>query len=270
MEPFVVCLWILGCLCVATWLMSLVTRENSWVDRIWSIAPVAYLWVFAAASDTSRVTVMAVLVTLWGVRLTFNYARKGGYRPGGEDYRWAMLRSRMPRWQFQVFNLLFITVYQNIIIFLITLPALTAYLNPSALNAADVVIAVLFLLALAGETIADQQQWAFHRRKAAAREAGRESAAQFLQAGLFRFSRHPNFFFEQLQWWLLYLFAIAATGVVLHWSLAGAVLLTLLFVGSTTFTESITRSKYPEYADYQRRTSAVVPWLPRRRVPVGA
>lgn len=267
MAPFVVCVWILGALCATTWVLSLATGEHSWVDRIWSVAPVAYVWVFASAAGLgdARVTVMAVLVTLWGVRLTFNYARKGGYAPGGEDYRWKMLRERMPRWQFQLFSLFFISVFQNIVIMLITMPILTAYLNPAPLGVADLVIALLFLAALVGETVADQQQWVFQRRKAAERVAGLEPQPRFLQTGLFRLSRHPNFFFEQLQWWLIYLFTITATGAVLHWSVVGAALLTLVFSGSTAFTESISRSRYPEYAQYQRHTSPIIPWVPRAK-----
>lgn len=265
MTPLVVCLVICGTLIAATWVASIATHEYSWVDRIWSIAPVAYAWVFAVAGGLdARLVLMAALVTLWGIRLTANFARKGGYRPGGEDYRWAVVRGRMsPAW-FQVFNLLFISGYQNILILLITLPAYTVFAaGGMPLGVWDVVLAAAFIVFLVGETIADAQQWSFHRWKTAERAAGRVPSPGFLQSGLFRVSRHPNFFFEQAQWWVFYGFAIAATGAWLHWSLAGAVLLTLLFIGSTILTESISRSKYPEYDDYRARTSPIVPWLPR-------
>ncbi len=265
MSPLLVVVLIAAAVCVFCYVTSLVTKENSWVDRLWSIVPVAYVWVFAIAAGLAdvRLDVMAGLVTLWGVRLTFNFARKGGYS-GMEDYRWAVLRGRMSGGQFAVFNLLFIVLYQNAILVLITLPAYTAYLNQTPFGPLDVLLAVLFLVLLAGETLADQQQWEFHTRKAAEVAAGREPAPRFLQAGLFRFSRHPNFFFEQGQWWTFFLFGAVAAGSVLQWTVLGAFLLTLLFVGSTMFTESITRSKYPEYADYQATTSAIVPWFPRR------
>ncbi len=264
MNPVMVCLWIFAAVCAGTWLLSLVTREYSWTDRIWSLVPLAYVWVFAAASGfEARLVLMALLVTLWGARLTFNFARKGGYAPGGEDYRWAILRRRLKPWQFAVFNLLFISIYQNIIIFLMTLPALTVYENPSPLNAGDWILAAVFVAALAGETIADQQQWDFQQWKGNERRAGRTPEPGFLQTGLFRYSRHPNFFFEQAQWWLFYGFAVAATGAWLHWTIGGAVLLTLLFIGSTVFTESISRSRYPDYVQYQYRTSAIIPLPPR-------
>ncbi|GAA4382118.1 DUF1295 domain-containing protein [Agromyces bauzanensis] len=271
MAPLFVCLVICGAITAATWLASIVTREYSWVDRIWSVAPIAYVWVFAVASAfDARLVLMAVLVTAWGIRLTFNYARKGGYRPGGEDYRWAVLRGRMSPPAFQAFNLLFISIYQNGLILLISLPALTAFeAAGDPLGAWDVVLAALFVAFLVGETVADQQQWAFHRWKAAETAAGRSPDPGFLQTGLFRLSRHPNYFFEQAQWWVFYGFAVAATGVWVHWTIAGAVLLSLLFVGSTAFTEAISRAKYPEYDEYRARTSPIVPWIPRSRDRAG-
>jgi len=247
MEPLHIVVLIAATASAFTWIASLITREHSWVDRLWSIVPVIYVWVFAisAGLDDARLTTMAVLVTLWGARLTFNFARKGGYS-GAEDYRWPVLRARMTRWQFEIFNLLFIVLFQNLILVLIALPALTAYENRSTpFGVLDVAVAVLFMVLLVGETIADQQQWNFHKVKNSEREAGRVPDPQFLQSGLWKFSRHPNFFFEQAQWWTLYLFGAIALGSIVHWSVIGAVLLTLLFVGSTRFTETITLSKYP-------------------------
>jgi steroid 5-alpha reductase family enzyme len=265
-DPSIVCLWILLAACILTWVLSLVTGEHSWVDRIWSVIPVVYVWVFAAASGLgdARLVLMAALVTLWGIRLTVNFARKGGYARGGEDYRWAVLRGRMRPWAFALFNLFFIVIYQNVLLLLIALPAWTAYRNPRPLNGLDAVCAVLFLAFLAGETVADQQQWRFQQWKKAERAAGRDPRPRFLQTGLFRFSRHPNFFFEQAQWWVVFLFGCVAAGSILQWTVLGAALLTGLFVGSTIFTERISLSRYPEYAAFQRRTSPVVPWLPRR------
>lgn len=271
MNPLVTCLWICGVTIALTWIASLVTREYSWVDRIWSISPVIYVWVFAAATGMSdaRLVLMACLVTAWGARLTFNFARKGGYARGGEDYRWAALRKRMSPALYQVFNLLFISIYQNALILGITLPAWTVYAaSPrTPLGIWDILIAVLFLALLTGETIADQQQWNFHQWKKTESAAGRTPSPTFLTTGLFRYSRHPNFFFEQSQWWAFYLFAIVATGSVFHWTLLFPVLLSLLFVGSTVFTEAISKQRHPEYVDYQAGTSAIVPWFPRRHQP---
>ena len=260
MHPLLVVVIVAAAVCAFCLVASLITHEHSWVDRLWSIVPIAYVWVFAAAAgiEDTRLLVMAVLVTLWGIRLTVNFARKGGYT-GTEDYRWAVLRARMRRWQFEIFNVLFIVLWQNAILVLISLPALTAFENRSTpFGPADAVIAVAFLALLVGETVADQQQWNFHSAKASG-----TTSARFVSTGLWRYSRHPNFFFEQAQWWVFFLFGAVAAGSLLQWTVAGPVLLTALFIGSTRFTESITLSKYPEYADYQARTSAVIPLPPR-------
>lgn len=256
------------------WVLSLITRDTSWVDRAWSIVPVAYVWIFVTGAFVNgegsvRVVLMGVLATAWGARLTFNFARKGGYT-GMEDYRWAILRGRMRPWQFQIFNLLFIICYQMALLVLITLPAAVAAQNPSGLTGWDALFVAAFLAFLVGETIADQQQWVFHQRK---KKAGGTLAPGFATTGLFRYSRHPNFFFEQAQWWAFY--AIGATAAVaggagviggaLNPTIVGPFLLTVLFIGSTIFTESITASKYPAYAEYRRRTSMLVPWPPRTR-----
>ena len=128
MGPLLVVILIAAAVCAFVWIASLISKTNSWVDQLWSIVPVIYVWVFAgfAGLTDGRLNLMALLVTLWGARLTFNFARKGGYT-GEEDYRWPVLRARMKPWQFQVFNLLFIVLYQNAILVLITLPALTAF-----------------------------------------------------------------------------------------------------------------------------------------------
>lgn len=251
---------------LVAWIVSLVTGDCSQIDRLWSILPVVYVWVFAgfARLGNARLDAMAAIVTIWGARLTYNLARKGGYR-GMEDYRWAVLRARMKPWQFQVFNLLFVVIYQSALLVLISLPALTAYQHRTTpFGAADAALVALFLGCTYGETVADQQQWDFHRHKKRELVEGRAPEPRFLQTGLFRWSRHPNYFFEQAQWWLLFLIGALAAGTVVQWTLIGPFLLTLLFVGSTRMTEGITLSKYPEYAVYQARTSAVIPWPPRR------
>jgi steroid 5-alpha reductase family enzyme len=266
-SPLFVTLLVAAAVCLFVWIASLITHDHSWVDRIWSIIPVVYVWIFAgfAGLANARLDVMAALVTVWGARLTFNFARKGGYN-GVEDYRWAILRSRMKRWQFELFNFFFIVIWQNVILLLIALPAFTAYQHRSTqFGVWDLVIAVVFFAFTVGETVADQQQWNFQNWKKAEKDAGRDPHPRFVQTGLWQFSRHPNFFFEQAQWWTLFFFGVVAAGSLLQWTVVGAFLLTTLFIGSTVFTESITKSRYPEYSEYQARVSPIVPFPPRRR-----
>src|SRR6478609_11068861 len=154
MDPLLLVILVASAASAFCWIASLITKDTSWVDRLWSIVPVVYMWIFAASAGfaDARLNVMAVLVTLWGARLTFNFARKGGYS-GVEDYRWAVLRARMKPWQFQVFNLFFIVLYQNALLVLIALPAGMAWLHPVGFTGWDTLFAALFLGFLVLETV---------------------------------------------------------------------------------------------------------------------
>jgi steroid 5-alpha reductase family enzyme len=264
-NPLIIAVYTFAGVCLFVWIASLITHDHSWVDRIWSLVPVAYLWIFAGAAGlaNARLDLMAIIVTLWGARLTFNFARKGGYS-GVEDYRWEILRGRMKRWQFEIFNFFFIVIWQNVILLLIALPAYTAFQNRSTpFGIWDLVVAVIFVGFTGYETIADQEQWNFQNWKKSEKAAGRDPHPRFVQTGLWRYSRHPNFFAEQAQWWTLCFFGVVAAGSLLQWTFVGAFLLTTLFIGSTIFTESITKSRYPEYSDYQARVSPIIPFPPR-------
>ncbi|MDE0250719.1 MAG: DUF1295 domain-containing protein, partial [Gammaproteobacteria bacterium] len=95
-SPFGSALDLCILLAAFAWLLSVIVREYSWVDRIWPICPAVYCLMVAVDTefDSARINLMALLVIIWGARLTFNYARKGGFRRGGEDYRWIVVRER--------------------------------------------------------------------------------------------------------------------------------------------------------------------------------
>ena len=130
--------------------------------------------------------------------------------------------------------------------------------------------AAAFLASLLLEAVADEQQWAFQQSKrgAAPRVAAwRDDYGRgFLTHGAFAWSRHPNFFAEQCVWWSFSLFGAAAGGVDAAWAATGAFLLSLLFLGSTQFTEDITAAKYPSYARYQATVSRLLPLPPPRKM----
>ena len=263
LDAFSICLGIMA----STWLLSVITREYSWVDRIWSIAPAVYaIYVAeAAAFENTRLNVMTILVTLWAIRLTYNYASKGGYWKGGEDYRWEIIQNKVKPWQFQVFNATFISPYQNVLIFLFVAPMHTAWLHQDVpFGLWDIVGTILFAGLLILETVADLEMFRFQEDKKARIARGETVDPPFYDQGLYRYSRHPNYFAEIGQWWVLNLFAVAASATWLNWTLIGAFLLHALFEGSTRFTESISLSKYPSYADYQKRVSRLIPLPPRR------
>ena len=194
---------------------------------------------------------------------------------GEQDYRWPELQRRMRAYSaknyhlmWHAFNATFVAPYQNVLLLLITLPASVAYeYAGQPLNVVDYAAASLFLCALALETAADQQQWVFQQSKyGKMRRLAKHTADYtrgFLTTGLFAYSRHPNFFAEQCLWVAFYLFSVAAAPhTLLNWTAVGAVLLILLFQGSTRFTEDVTGKKYKAYSEYQRTVSKLVPLPP--------
>lgn len=276
-ELVITWITILTAVVVICFLVSEITCNYSQVDKLWSLLPPAYSWVTVAAFPTARTVIMAILVTLWGFRLSFNFNRKGGYSiipwKGEEDYRWKILRESPAlrgRLRFGLFNLLFISLYQNIIILLFTTPILMAALYPEApLAVTDIVAAVLMLSFLIVETVADNQQFRFQTMKRAAAgtpdEFGDSIRKGFLTEGLWKYSRHPNFASEQAIWISFYLFGVAASGKWINFTLAGPVLLVMLFIGSSVMTENISSSKYPEYTVYQKQVPKFIPRIFRRK-----
>ena len=242
------------------------TGNNSQVDKLWSLLPIVYVWVVAHYGGYStRLIVMASLVSLWGIRLTYNFSRHGAFTirfwEGEEDYRWAVLRARpefQAKWKWTLFNLFFICGYQQILILLFTLPIIIALqFNEVPFGNYDMIIAGLMLFFIIYETIADNQHWKFQSEKWKKIKANIDLEGDykkgFLDKGLWAFSRHPNYFAEQAIWLSFYLFSITASSEWLNWSIAGCLLLIVLFQGSSNFSEEISTEKYPLYKEYQKR-----------------
>jgi steroid 5-alpha reductase family enzyme len=254
--------------------VSELTRNYSQVDKLWSIMPPVYAWYFAWAGQwDTRLVLMAVLVSIWGLRLSYNFWRRGGYQwpiwEGEEDYRWSVLRE-MPllkgRLRWGIFNFFFISFYQQGLILLFTLPAVMAWHGQGQpLTWLDYLAAALFLGLVVMETVADQQQYNFqtekYRRLATGEALTEEQKKGFCSTGLWSKMRHPNYAAEQGIWLAFYLFSVAATGRWLNGSLVGAVLLLVLFQGSSDFSEKISAGKYVAYAAYQKRVGRFLPKL---------
>lgn len=283
---------------VLCFVVSTLSSNYSQVDKIWSIIPVVYAWIaMHPASDDNvvdtRTLMMAVLATIWGVRLTWNFNRRGGYTwppwQGDEDYRWAYIQkgeylpilSKPLPWM--LFNLFFISIYQNILLMLIAMPSFVVadlatrsecqrVLVP--LTLADYLLAIIFIALIILETLADNQQWKFQQEKTRRRKNGDidmsksatdDYAAGFCRSGLFAILRKPNYSCEQSIWICNYFFTVAATGgateYLLNWSFVGCFLLVLLFQGSGAFTEKLSSAKYPDYNQYKKDVPLYVPSL---------
>ncbi|MBQ2187966.1 MAG: DUF1295 domain-containing protein [Bacteroidales bacterium] len=265
---------IAGCSALFCFIVGELSGNNSQVDKVWSILPFVYCWIIAIKGGMHpRLVVMAVLATLWGLRLSFNFARKGAYRlkfwEGEEDYRWKILRANpmlKNRVVWMLFDLIFISGYQNAIVLMLTFPALVCMGSTAPFGWIDAVAAVLMFGFIVYETVADEQQWAFHSKKWKMLNAGQKLEdlpapynKGFNTIGLWNVSRHPNYLAEQSIWVSLYIFSIGAGIGIINWSMIGALLLIVLFIASTSLAEEISSSKYPEYPDYCKKVNKYFP-----------
>lgn len=263
-----------GCSALLCFMLGEITRNNSQVDKIWSLLPIVYCWIIAAKGGMHpRLVVMAVLATLWGLRLTYNFARKGAYKlrfwEGEEDYRWEKVRA-LPflqnRGVWMAFDLFFISGYQNALILMLTFPALVSMGSTAPFGVMDAVAAVLMFGFILYETIADEQQWAFQTKKWSMIKSGKKLEELpapynkgFNTIGLWSVSRHPNYMAEQAIWVSLYLFSIGAGVGIINWSMIGALLLIVLFTASTNLVEGISSDKYPKYTNYCKKVNKFFP-----------
>ncbi|MFZ9263386.1 MAG: DUF1295 domain-containing protein [Chitinophagaceae bacterium] len=254
-----------------TFIVGQLTNNNSQVDKLWSIVPIIYTWYMTYKGGwNDRMILMSFLATVWGVRLTYNFARRGAYKwkfwEGEEDYRWEILRQR-PGFKnpfvWMLFNLFFICFYQNTLIFLFTLPTLSALsANAMPLNGIDYLLAGIVLLLVYVEYTADQQQYDFQTEKYRRINAGEdlgEYAHGFVSTGLWSKIRHPNYAAEQSIWIVFYLLGAHATSEWINWTIAGCILLIILFKGSSDFSEEISSNKYPKYKEYQQKVGRFIP-----------
>jgi steroid 5-alpha reductase family enzyme len=269
-------LYIVAAVIAYCFVVGELSKNNSQVDKLWSIVPIIYVWDMTYLADwNQRMVLMSILVTIWAIRLTYNFARRGAYTwkfwAGEEDYRWEVLRKR-PGFNkpfiWMLFNLFFICSYQNILIFLFTIPILTAVGDNSPLNWIDYLLSFLFVLFVLFEFIADNQQYVFqtekHRRMKAGEVLG-DYEKGFIDTGLWGIVRHPNYAMEQAIWLVFYFFSVNVTGEWVNWSVAGCALLLILFKGSSDFSEAISAEKYPAYLTYQKTVPRFIPFTKMKK-----
>ena len=247
---------ILG-LMVLLWLLSLVVRNASIMDIFWGpgFMFVALVYILLSPEDNggARRLLVAVLVGLWGLRLGLHIAHRNIGR--AEDFRYVAWRDEHGAywwWRslFQVF------VLQGILLWIISAPLLAGLRSPAtALGSLDKVAIAIWGIGFIFEAGGDWQLMRFKRNPA--------NRNKVMDRGLWRFTRHPNYFGDALQWWALWLIA-AADGA--WWTIFSPLLMTFLLVrvSGVALLEQALENTKPQYRNYVRRTSAFLPWVPKR------
>ena len=237
-------------LIAATWLASVVRRDASLVDRVWGLGFVLVTWTVALTADGAPDWLLVTLVTAWGLRLSLHITvRNWGH---GEDRRYQQMRARNgPGWWWQ--NLFTVFALQGVLMAIVALPLLVAVPAPGSL-AIRIVATIVWAVGFAFEAAGDWQLMRF-----AANPANRN---RVLDTGVWRYTRHPNYFGETLLWWGFWGFALGSGG---WWTIVSPLVVTalLLRVSGVPMLESGMAERRPGYRSYVERTSAFLPWRPR-------
>lgn len=239
---------------VITWLISLVLRDASVIDPVWPLGfvAVAITAFIAGDGDEGRRLLLLVLVAVWGLRLSgYLIIRNAGK---GEDFRYAAMRRKRGR-SFWIISLVSVFMLQGLLMWIVSLPVQLAAVPDRALGWLAVTGAVIWGIGMAFESIGD---WQLARFK-----ANPDSRGKVLDTGLWRYTRHPNYFGDFLVWWGIFL--VAAESGPGAWGIAGPLLMTLLLVkvSGAGLLEKDIATRRPGYAQYVRRTSGFIPRPPR-------
>jgi steroid 5-alpha reductase family enzyme len=242
----------------AIWLASLILRDSSIVDVFWGTGFVVATWVyFALAADgfSARKWLISLLVTVWGLRLSFYILWRNWGK--GEDFRYRKWRAEAGQaWWWQSFLKVFLL--QGALLWIISAPLLAAQISatPDRLTPLDFLAIPVWALGFFFEAVGD---WQLARFKADPANKG-----QVLDKGVWRYTRHPNYFGDATQWWAYYLVAAAARG---FWTVFSPLLMTalLLRVSGVALLEKTLTTTRPGYKEYVETTSAFIPWFPKKR-----
>lgn len=242
------------CVTVPAWGASLYKRDVSIVDSLWSLILLALGITYYLLNEYSsaRGTIVLALLAFWALRLSVYITwRNWGAE---EDARYqAMRRKHGPA--FAVQSLWIVFLLQGVLAWVVSLPLLASATGSRPLYLFDAAGLALVVFGILFESIADAQLAAFKSRPG--------SKGRVLDRGLWRYSRHPNYFGECCVWWGFYLFALGAGG---WWAILSPLLMTVLLlrVSGVTLLEKDITERRPGYREYIERTSAFLPWPPGR------
>jgi steroid 5-alpha reductase family enzyme len=247
-------------LMILLWLLSLALRDSSIVDVFWGTGFVVVTWAAFLLGDEGylpRKVLLAGLVTLWGLRLSIHILRRNWDKP--EDFRYAKWREENgARWWW--ISLFKVFLLQGVLLWIISAPLVAAEVSPTptSLGVMEALAVVIWAIGFFFESVGD---WQLARFKADPANRGK-----LLDRGVWRYTRHPNYFGDAAQWWAYYV--MAAPSGWGAWTIFSPLIMTFLLVrvSGVGLLEKTLKDSKPGYREYMERTSAFVPWFPRRVV----
>lgn len=242
-------------LMTALWLVSLARRDSSIVDGFWGLGFVLYAWLYftlAPGGLPARKWLVIIMTTVWGLRLSMHILWRN--RGKGEDYRYRQWRNQHG-WRWWWWSYLQVFLLQGALLWIISIPLLAAQIGRAPLGLLDYAAVLVWLVGFYFEAVGDYQLARF--------KADPANRGKVFTNGVWRYTRHPNYFGDAAQWWAFYLLALAAGG---WWTIYSPLLMTYLLVrvsGVAMLEGNLAKSK-PGYQEYIRKTSPFLPWFPKK------
>lgn len=239
------------------WIISIIIKNVSIVDIFWGVGfiVVSAIYLYLDQEIQARDILVFVLVAIWGLRLSLYLLYRNYGKP--EDYRYQEFRIKYGAHRYWWFSFFQVFLLQGFLITIISLPLLgvSLYTQSDQLNFMDFLGLGIWIVGFLFEAIGDYQLTKF--------KSDPVNYGKVLDSGLWRYTRHPNYFGDATVWWAYALFAMAAGA---YWYIIGSIVMTYLIVrisGVALLEESLKKQK-PEYREYIQRTSSFFPWPPRR------
>lgn len=257
LEVYAIALGVIIGLMTVLWLVSLALKNSSIVDIFWGTGFVVAGWTYFLLTPEGylpRKLLIAIIVTIWGLRLSLHIFLRNKGKP--EDFRYQKWRGENGQsWWWRSFFKVFLL--QGVLLWIISAPLLAAQFRgtPDRLTILDFLGLFLWAVGFFFEAAGDWQLARFIKDPA--------NKGKVMDRGVWRYTRHPNYFGDSAQWWGYYLVAAAAGG---WWTIFSPILMTHLLVNvSGMALLEKTMSQRPAYREYMTRTSGFIPWFPRKK-----
>lgn len=239
------------------WLISIPLKNVSIVDIFWGIGYLVAISIYTFLSDEifTRQWVLFVLVLIWSLRLSgYLFFRNYGK---GEDFRYQEFRRHFGAERYWWFSFFQVFLLQGALIVLVSAPLLgvNLYTKSNELNTLDYLAILIWVIGFLFESVGDYQLSKF--------KSNLDNKGKVLDTGLWRYTRHPNYFGDAAIWWSFGLFSIASGA---YWHIAGSLIMTYLIIkisGVSLLERSLNDAK-PQYRNYVSKTSAFIPWFPKK------
>jgi len=241
------------------WILSVFIKDVSIVDLFWGTGfAVVNAWYFFNTGDFYlRNIILFALVSVWGLRLTIYLSIRNIGK--GEDYRYQQFRKDYGPERYWWFSYFQVFLLQGSLIMIVSLPLLAGNFatNSNDLNVLDYIAIVFWIIGFTFEAGGDYQMAKFKSKA--------ENKGKVMNTGFWKYTRHPNYFGDFAVWWSYALFCVAAGK---YWYIIGSVIMTILLlkVSGVSLLERSLKDKKPGYQDYIKRTSAFIPWPPKKKL----